>query len=67
MMKYFYLCHIQTGCGTYPASFSVVPGALSLVIKGLGHEADCSLASSAEVKNAWGYTSTPPYILMAWS
>jgi hypothetical protein len=30
-----------------------VPGALSL-------------SSSAEVKNAWSYTSTPQYILMAW-
>jgi hypothetical protein len=22
--------------------------------------------SSAEVKNAWSYTSTPPYLFMAW-
>jgi hypothetical protein len=27
--------------------------ALSLVVKRLGHEADCSPPSSAEVKNAW--------------
>jgi hypothetical protein len=29
----------------------------------LGHEADHSLPSSAKVKNAWSYTSTPPVCL----
>jgi hypothetical protein len=37
-----------------------VPGAVSLGIKWLGHEADHSPPSSAKIKNAWGYTSTPP-------
>jgi hypothetical protein len=37
-----------------------VPGALSLGVKQLGHEADHSPPSSAKVKNAWSYTSTPP-------
>jgi hypothetical protein len=37
-----------------------ISGALSLVIKRPGREADHSPPSSAEVKNAWGYTSTPP-------
>jgi hypothetical protein len=32
----------------------------------LGHEADHSPPSSAQVKNAWSYTSTPQYIFMAW-
>jgi hypothetical protein len=36
----------------------LVPGALSLGIKRLGREADHSSPSSAEVKNAWSYTST---------
>jgi len=36
-----------------------VPGAFSLVLKGLGREADHSPPSSAEVKNPWSYTSTP--------
>jgi hypothetical protein len=36
-----------------------VPGALSLVEKWLGREADQSPFSSAEAKNAWSYTSTP--------
>jgi hypothetical protein len=35
-------------------------GALSLGIKWLGHEADHSPPSSAEVKNAWSYISTSP-------
>jgi hypothetical protein len=37
-----------------------VPRDLSLGIKGPGREADHSPLSSAEVKNAWSYTSTPP-------
>jgi hypothetical protein len=32
-----------------------------------GREADRSPPSSAEVKNAWSYTSTPQYVFMAWS
>jgi hypothetical protein len=35
-----------------------VPRALSLGLKRQGSEADHSPPSSAEVKNAWGYTST---------
>jgi hypothetical protein len=37
-----------------------VPGALSLGVKRPGSEADHSPPSSAEVKNVWSYTSTPP-------
>jgi len=44
----------------------LVPGALSLGIKRLGREADHSLPSSAKVKNAWIYTSTPQYVCMVW-
>jgi len=36
-----------------------VTGALSLEVKRLGHEADYSPPSSAEVKNAWSYILTP--------
>jgi len=38
-----------------------VPG-----IKRPRREADHSLQSSAEVKNAWIYTSTLPYVFMVW-
>jgi hypothetical protein len=42
--------------------------ALYLGVKWQGREADHSLPSSAEVKNAWGHTSTPQYAFMArWS
>jgi hypothetical protein len=41
-------------------------GALSPGVEMPGREADHSPASSAEVKNAWSYTSTLPYVLMAW-
>jgi hypothetical protein len=37
-----------------------VPGVLSLGVKRPGSEADHSPPSSAEVKNAWSHTSTPP-------
>jgi hypothetical protein len=43
-----------------------VPGVLSLRVKRPGREADHSPPSSAEVKNAWSYTSTPQYAFMAW-
>jgi hypothetical protein len=31
-----------------------------------GGKADYSPPPSAEVKNAWSYTSTPQYVFMAW-
>jgi hypothetical protein len=40
-----------------------VPGALSLGVKRPGREADHLPPSSAEVKNAWSYTSIPPMCL----
>jgi hypothetical protein len=35
-------------------------------VKQPGREADHSPPTSAEVKNAWSYTSTPQYTFMAW-
>jgi hypothetical protein len=43
-----------------------VPGALSPGVKRPGREADHSPPSSAEVKNAWSYTSNPQHVFMAW-
>jgi len=43
-----------------------VPGALSLGVTRPGREADRSPPSSAEVGNAWSYTSTPPYVFLEW-
>jgi hypothetical protein len=35
-------------------------------VKRPGREADYSFPSSAAVKNAWSYISTPTYVFMAW-
>jgi hypothetical protein len=43
----------QTGSGDYPYSYRMV--------KGPGRE-DQSPPSSVEVKKAWNYISTPPYV-----
>jgi hypothetical protein len=50
----------QTGSGPTQPQMQWVPGALSPGVKRPGREADHSPPSSTEVKNAWGYTSTPP-------
>jgi hypothetical protein len=49
---------------TYPIQW--VPGAPSLEVKRPEHEADHSPPSITEVKNVWSYTSTSPYVFMAW-
>jgi hypothetical protein len=54
--------HVQYGFGAHPASY---PGALSLGIKRPARGSDHSPPSSADVKNAWSYTSTPQYVFMA--
>jgi hypothetical protein len=61
----FSLHCIQNGSGAHPASYPMgardsFPGG-----KAAGREADHLLPSSAEVKNAWSYTSTPQYVFMA--
>jgi hypothetical protein len=43
-----------------------VPGALCVGVKPLGHEAEHPPPFSAEIKNAWSYSWTPPYVFMAW-
>jgi len=43
-----------------------VTGTLSLGVKQLGHKAYHLPPSSAKAENEWGYTSSPPYIFMAW-
>jgi hypothetical protein len=41
-------------------------GALPTGVKRPGHKADHSPPSSAEIKNAWGYTSTSPHTFRLW-
>jgi hypothetical protein len=52
--------HVQTGSRAHPASYPVGIRGSFLGGKAAGNEADDSPPSSAEVNNAWRYTSTPP-------
>jgi hypothetical protein len=55
---------VNTGSTAKVASYTVGTGSLSSWVKRPGREADHSPPSSVEVKNAWSYTSTPPYVFM---
>jgi hypothetical protein len=64
---HFSLHHrIQTGSEAHPASYPMGTRGSFSGEKRPGREADHSPPSSAEAKNAWSYTSTPPYAFMAW-
>jgi hypothetical protein len=56
----------RTALGSTQPPIQWVPVALSLGVKRPEREADNSPPSSAGVKNAWSYTSTPQYAFMAW-
>jgi hypothetical protein len=49
----------RTALGPTQLPIQWVPGVLCREVKRPGSEADHSSPSSAEVKNAWSYTSTP--------
>jgi hypothetical protein len=49
------LSNVQTGSGVHPSSYSIVAGQRPEV------EVSHPSASSAEIKNEWSYTSSPPY------
>jgi hypothetical protein len=57
---------VQNGSGAYPASCPMGTRDSFPGVKWQGREADNSPSSSAEVQNAWSYTSTPQYVFMAW-
>jgi hypothetical protein len=57
---------VSMGVVRHPASYPMGTRDFSLGVKRPGREADHSPSSSAEVKNAWNYISTPQYVLMAW-
>jgi hypothetical protein len=63
---YLFTTASRTALGPTQPPIQWVPGALSLRVKWPGCEANHSPPSSAEVKNAWSYTSTPQYVFMAW-
>jgi hypothetical protein len=56
----------RTALGPTQPSIQWVRGTVSLGVKRPGREADHSPPSSAEVKKARSYTSTPQYVFMAW-
>jgi hypothetical protein len=51
---------VQTCSGAHPASYLMGTGGSFTGDKAAGREDDNSPLPSAEVKNAWSYTSTPP-------
>jgi hypothetical protein len=57
---------IQTGPEPTQLPIEQVQGALYLGVKELGHEANHSPLTSAEVQNVWSYTSTSTHFFMAW-
>jgi hypothetical protein len=63
---FFSLCHcVQTDFAAHVAFYTVRTGD-SFPGDRPGREANHSPSSSAEIKNAWSYTSTPKYVFMAW-
>jgi hypothetical protein len=63
----FFIHHrVQTGSGAHPASYPMGTRGSFPGVKRPGHEADHSSPYSAEVTNAWGYTSAPQYAFMVW-
>jgi hypothetical protein len=63
--RFFPLHIIQTDSEVQPASYTRVPATHSPVVKRPKREAGHSPPTSAEVKNTWIYTSSPPYVFMA--
>jgi hypothetical protein len=56
----FSLHCVQNGSGPTQPPGQWVPGFFSLGVKRPGRDANHSPPPSAEVKNSWSYTSTPP-------
>jgi hypothetical protein len=57
---------VSMGVVIHPASYSMGTRDSFPGVKRSGREADHSPPYSAEVKNAWSYTSIPKYVFMAW-
>jgi hypothetical protein len=57
---------LQTGSGAHLACIRKIPVALSPRVERPGRKVDNSSPYSAEIENAWSYTSIPPCVAMAW-
>jgi hypothetical protein len=56
----------RPGLGPAETPFQWIKKILSSEVQQPGLEADHSPPSSAEIKTAWSYISTPQYVFMAW-
>jgi len=56
--------HPRTAVGRAPSRLQGIPGPLAPGVKRPGCRADCLPPSSAEIKNEWSHTSTPPNVFM---
>jgi hypothetical protein len=63
---FFFFTASRQALGPTQPPIQWVSEALTSGVKQLGREVDHSPPYTAEVKTAWSYTSTPPYIFMAW-
>jgi hypothetical protein len=62
---FFFSTSLRPILGLTHPPIQLVPGALSPRVKRPRSESNRSPPTSAEVKNTWIYTSTPPYVFMA--
>jgi hypothetical protein len=60
--KYLFATTSRLALGPTQHPNQCVPGTLSLGVKRPKHKGSQSPLSSAEIKNAWSYTSTPPFV-----
>jgi hypothetical protein len=56
----------ETGSGSMQPPIQLTPGALPSGLKRTGPKAMLPPPSNTEVKHAWSYTSTLPYVFIAW-
>jgi hypothetical protein len=64
--NFLFSTSFRPSLGPIQPPIQCVPGALSPGVKWLGLESDHSSPTSAEVKKTWIYTSTSPYVCMAY-
>jgi hypothetical protein len=64
MKNFIFSTSSRPALGSTQLPVQWVPGALSSRVKWLGHEADHSPPTSAEVEEMWFYISTSPYVFI---
>jgi hypothetical protein len=65
LKNYYFSLSSRPALGSTQPPIHGVPGSSSRGVKRPGGEVDHSPPTSAEVKETWIYTSTPPYAFMA--